>query len=239
MPDMGRIIAHIPARAGSKRVKLKNLRYLAGKPLLSFTVEAALRSEVLDQVYVNTDSNIIASLARELGAEVYMRPSHLASDTATSDQFNMDIIEALKPGTLVMINPVCPLIESNDIDLILSEYINSDADTLITVSSTQMQAFSENAPVNFKMNCQLELSQRNNLVNVCNWAITVWDANKYKKRYEKQGYAVFGDNRILFPISPIKSIKISTEEDFEFAELLMRCRNKTNQSSTVIEYWSE
>ena len=137
MPEMGYVIAHIPVRAGSERVKSKNLRYLAGQPLISYTVKAALKSEMLNQVYVNTDSKIIACLADELGAKVYMRSHQLASDTATSDQFNMDIIGSLKPDTLVMINPVCPFTDSQDIDRVLLDYKNSNADTLITVESTQ------------------------------------------------------------------------------------------------------
>lgn len=237
MRDLGRIIAHIPARAGSKRVKSKNLRYLAGKPLLAYTLQAALKSKKLSSIYVNTASDIIAGLAKEMGVEVYMRPSELASDTTTSDQFNMDIIVSLNLDTLVMINPVCPFINYDDIDYAISEYENGDVDTLITVSSTQMQSFYKDQPINFEMDCQLEPTQNNKPVYICNWAIAIWDAQKFKKHFYNRGHAVFGNKRRLLPINPIKAIKISTEKDFQFAELIMGCINKSYHKKTKIRYW--
>ena len=73
------------ARGGSKGIPRKNLVSLGGKPLITWTIETALASD-LDRVIVSTDSEEIADVARGCGAEVpFMRPDHLASDTATSD----------------------------------------------------------------------------------------------------------------------------------------------------------
>ena len=239
MRDLGNVIAHIPARAGSKRVPSKNLRYLAGQPLLAYAVRAALTCESLHSVYVNTDSDLIAALAEELGASVYRRKSSLASDTTTSDQFNMDIIEALNPDTLMMINPVCPLIESTDIEAAIDAYRNDSVDTLITTTATQMQCFYRNQPVNIDLNAQLASTQHNEPVHVCNWAITIWDAHKFRERYYRQGFAVFGERRKLLPIDPLKAIKISTEEDFRLAELLVEALRKIDIVQPKVEYWSK
>jgi len=225
MKDLGSIIAHIPARGGSKRVPGKNLRPLAGQPMLAYAVNAALSCKGGFPVYVNTDSDEIASLAEKLGVAVYRRSPELASDTTTSDEFNMDIIDALTPDTLVMINPVCPLIESSDIEAALGVFQSKDVDTLISVSETRMQCFYRNNPVNVDINSKLAATQSNEPVQVCNWAITIWDARKYAERYRELGYAVFGERRELFPISPLKAVKISTEEDFKMAELMVKARN--------------
>ena len=75
------IVALIPARAGSKRVPDKNIRPLAGHPLIAYTISAALQSEVFSAVLVSTDSQLYADIAKYYGAEVpYLRPSELAGD---------------------------------------------------------------------------------------------------------------------------------------------------------------
>src|SRR2546426_8771334 len=75
------ILGVIHARGGSKRIPLKNLKLLAGRPLLSYMVEAAMESRLLDRVIVSTDHPEIARIAREGGAEVpFLRPAELAED---------------------------------------------------------------------------------------------------------------------------------------------------------------
>lgn len=221
-----KMIAHIPARGGSKRVPGKNLRNLAGQPLLAYTVKATLSCKELSSVYVNTDSDEIALLAEKLGVPVYRRRSELAADAVTSEDFNMDIIDALRPDILVMVNPVCPLIEGTDIQAAIDVYRKEDVDTLISVSETKLQCFYEGEPVNIDVNSKLTPTQDNKPVEICNWAVTIWDAEKYRQRFQKSGYAVFGEKRKFYPISPLKAIKISTEEDFQIAELLIKAKRK-------------
>jgi CMP-N,N'-diacetyllegionaminic acid synthase len=189
---------------------------------------------------VNTDSGIIARLAKELGAKVYQRPAALASDTATSDQYNMDLIDKLDPDILVQINPVCPLLETSDIESIIEAFKNSneDIDTLITTTTTQMQCFCREAPVNIDLGTQLAPSQHNPAVHICNWAVTVWDAGKFRERYLQKGFAVFGEKRKLYPIPPLKAVKISTEEDFLLAEFLLeQLKTKPGYPRPEIRFW--
>ena len=82
MIDGLRVIALTPARGGSKAVPYKNLHPLGGKPLLAWPVECALQTPAIDRVIVSTDDDRIAAAATELGAEVYRRPEHLATDSA-------------------------------------------------------------------------------------------------------------------------------------------------------------
>jgi CMP-N,N'-diacetyllegionaminic acid synthase len=85
MPEGLRLLAVIPARGGSKRLPRKNLLALGGKPLIAWTIDAALASGVLDTVLVSTDDEEIAGVARHAGALVpWLRPPELAGDTATS-----------------------------------------------------------------------------------------------------------------------------------------------------------
>ena len=224
MKNLGKIILHIPAREGSKRVPKKNLRNMNGKPMISYTIEASIKANISSNMYVNTDSEEIINFTKNNYKDkffTFKRDEKLANDSASSDEFNYDIICKLKADTLIMINPVCPLVTSEDIINAFEAYKNSDCDTLITSSSTQMQTFCDGKPVNIILNAPLAPSQDNPTISILNWAITIWDANKFKERMQKQGYASLGENRVLFDIDPIHSIKVSEEKDFLFAEKLL------------------
>ena len=84
-----KLLAIIPARGGSKRLPRKNILNLAGKPLISWTIEAALGSKYIDRIVVSTDDNEIAVIAKQFGAEVpFLRPNELATDdTARLDSY--------------------------------------------------------------------------------------------------------------------------------------------------------
>ncbi|MDP1800672.1 MAG: hypothetical protein Q8L81_04930, partial [Bacteroidota bacterium] len=77
-------IAIIPARGGSKRLPGKNIKLFCGKPLISYSIIAAAKAIGINNVYVSTDDEKIAVVAKEYGATVIMRPIELASDTATT-----------------------------------------------------------------------------------------------------------------------------------------------------------
>lgn len=80
------IIAIIPARGGSKRIPDKNIRLFCGKPIISYSIDAANKSKIFDRIIVSTDSERIAATAKEYGAEVpFMRPTELADDYADTD----------------------------------------------------------------------------------------------------------------------------------------------------------
>lgn len=217
-----KIIAHIPARGGSKRVPRKNLREINGKPMIAYIIEAARNVDGIDELYVNTDDDDILSIGQKYGALPYKRDVNLANDTATSDEFNFDIIQKLKPDVLVMLNPVCPLITTEDISLAIKEFQKQGCDTLITSSKTKMQVFVEDEPVNISTAEMLRPTQENPEVHTLNWAITIWDASKFSKRFKEVGYASLGENRFLYHIDQYKAVKVSYEEDFDLVSRLLK-----------------
>ena len=91
-----KILAIIPARGGSKGVPRKNIRDLAGKPLIYWTIKAALDSGVVDRLVVSTEDAEIAEVAKSCGAEVVMRPLELASDTALTEPVMHHVLEELE-----------------------------------------------------------------------------------------------------------------------------------------------
>lgn len=237
MKNPGRIVAHLPARGGSERVPAKNLRLLAGEPMLAYAVKAALASRSLDEVYVNTESDEIVALAEHLGARVYRRRPELATGQVTSDAFNMDIIEALAPDTLAMINPVCPLITADDVDAAVRAYSESDADTLITVSETQLQTFCRGEPVNIDLDGPLTPTQENPPVSVCNWAVSLWDCETFRQNYTRFGYGSFGRKRLFHPLDPLRSVKVSEPSDFRLCERLIQA-TRSGEAEGPPRFWS-
>ena len=131
------IIGVIHARGGSKRIPLKNIRPLAGRPLISYMVEAAVESRLLDRVIVSTDHSEIARIAREYGAEVpFMRPADIAEDVA-SERVTQHAVRFLEaegyPVRIALtIQPTTPFCTSEDIDRCIARMLETDLDTVFT-----------------------------------------------------------------------------------------------------------
>lgn len=105
-------IAIIPARSGSKGLKDKNIIDLCGKPLIAYSIEAALQTEAFDRVIVSTDSKHYADIAREYGAEVMMRGEKLSDDKATTFMVLEDILKNRLTESIdyfVLLQPTSPL----------------------------------------------------------------------------------------------------------------------------------
>lgn len=217
-----KILAHIPAREGSKRLKAKNLLLMDGKPLIAHVIEAARASKYITELYVNTESETIAKVGREYGAEIYKREDRLAQDDITQDTFNYDFITKMNPDVLVLLNPVCPLIETSDIDEAIERFLKEKPDCLATTTDIQIYAIHENQPVNFDTNTILPRTQDLSPVRFLNFAIGVWDAHEFRTRFERDGHACIYGNVIYHTLPKDKALKISDEADFKLVELIMK-----------------
>jgi CMP-N,N'-diacetyllegionaminic acid synthase len=138
------ILGFIPARGGSKAIPRKNLALLANKPLLAWTVEVAIGSDSLDRLVISTDDPEIAVVGKKLGAEVpFLRPTELATDTATS----MDVIlhairwldenESYRPDYVLLLQPTSPLRTVTDIHKSIELLFAKRADAVVSVCETR------------------------------------------------------------------------------------------------------
>ncbi|OGW91038.1 MAG: hypothetical protein A3D28_01695 [Omnitrophica bacterium RIFCSPHIGHO2_02_FULL_63_14] len=217
-----RVIGEIPAREGSQRVPRKNLRLLDGKPLISYAIEAARQAQTLQEVYVNSESDAIGELAVRYGARFYKRPSTLATSTARQDEFNYDFIKAVNADVLVMVNPVSPLIESGDIDQMVRHFLDQPLDTLIASREESVHTLYQGQPVNFDPRAKLARTQDLPPIQLCAWSVCIWRAKTFMEQYEQHGHAAFSGRVGFYPLNQFKTVKISTEEDFILAEVLVR-----------------
>ena len=119
---MSKVVALLPARAGSKGVPDKNIRDLGGHPLIAWSIAACLQSKCIDRVIVSTDSEKYASLCRALGAEVpFLRPPEISGDRSTDYEFVVHALNWLKesgdePEYIVHIRPTTPFRDPDVID---------------------------------------------------------------------------------------------------------------------------
>jgi len=96
MPAKKKTIAFIPARGGSKGIKLKNITALKGKPLIAYTIEAAIKSKLFSDIIVSTEDQNIAKVAIQYGASILNRPGEIASDNSTTDEVISHLIANTK-----------------------------------------------------------------------------------------------------------------------------------------------
>lgn len=133
------MIAIIPARGGSKGLPGKNIKEMCDKPLIAYTIEAALKSKSIDHVILSTDDEEIAAVAKKYGAEVpFMRPAELASDTAMAVDNYIYTIGRLekewntKIDSFVVLQPTSPLRIAEDIDGAVELFNARNADSVVT-----------------------------------------------------------------------------------------------------------
>lgn len=132
-------IAIITARGGSKRIPRKNIKEFLGKPILAYSIEAALASGEFDEVMVSTDDEEIAQIAKEYGASVpFYRSEKTSNDFATTSDVLLEVIEEYeKRGTTFDIGcciyPTAPFVTADKLKDALTKFEASDADSLIPV----------------------------------------------------------------------------------------------------------
>ena len=132
------ILAIIPARGGSKRLPGKNILDFAGKPLIAWTIDAALKSKYINNIIVSTDDAQIASIAKEYGAKVpFLRPDNLASDEATTIDVVLDLLSRIseKYKYIALLQPTSPLRTYQHIDESVEQL--GDKDSVVSVVKTE------------------------------------------------------------------------------------------------------
>mgnify|MGYP001411466053 CR=1 FL=1 len=128
------IVGIIPARGGSKGIPRKNLKEICGKPLIAWTIESALKSNGIDEVYVSTEDEEIAVISKSFGAKVLERPINLSDDNATTvSVLKYHLLNDLPDiKTLVLLQCTSSFRDSDLIDLCINKYMSENADSLAT-----------------------------------------------------------------------------------------------------------
>ena len=225
-----KIVAMIPARAGSKRVIKKNYRLLNGKPLIQYTIDAVKASACFDEIYINTDCEILGKLSEKSGVIFYKREPELASDIATNDDFALDFIEKIAPDILIQILPTSPFITPEEISSFVEKMVLEKCDTLISVKNEQIECVFQKKAINFVKTEKTKPSQELEPVKAYACVLMGWRSSEFVKSMKEYGSAYHGGNGKVeyFSIKGYSTIDIDNEEDFQLAETVARhLSNKT------------
>lgn len=222
-----KILAIIPARGGSKGVPRKNIRDLAGKPLIAWTIEAALASSGLDRVVVSTEDDEIAAISRDLGANVpFLRPPELAFDDTTTLAVLQDVLARLKaeegysPEVVMTLQPTSPIRSTEHIDEAISLFgADSKADSLVSCievphifhPESVMKADDQGYLRPYLDHPQPTRRQDKAPVFARNGAAI------YMTRTGCLDQFIFGGNLIAYPMDEVSSLDIDSELDLELA----------------------
>lgn len=234
---MKKIVAMIPARAGSKRVPKKNIRMINGKPLIQYIIEATLSSSVFSDIYVNTDDEIIKTFVKRQfpSVKIYNRPKELASDTATNDDFAYDFIKNVECDMLVQLLATSPFVTPLQISNFVSFYLENKSDTLISVKRNQIEAIYENGAINFDPSSHTLPSQQLKPVFTYACSLMLWDTKIFESNYLNNSGPYHGGKgkTNFFEMDGYSTIDIDNEDDFLLAEIIAKKIENNKISSPV------
>lgn len=218
-----KIIAMIPARMGSKRIPKKNVRFLAGKPLIQYSIDLALKNKSIESVWVNTESKKLGELCAKMGANFHHRPKELAIDTATNRDFTYEFLKHHECDYVIMINPTSPALRKETLNDFIN-YINDNSfDTVLSVVPYKAEGYFQGQRINFDGLDKIN-SQFLDPVEIVVWALTAWKRETFIDLNEKSICPVFGGNVGRFFIPKDESADIDTEEDWNIAEAAIMAR---------------
>ncbi len=236
-----KVIAMIPARLGSKRVKKKNLRMIDGQPLISYIVDSVMYANVFDEIYINSEADIFGKIAEEKGVRFYKRPAEFSTDSSTNDEFGLDFIKNVNGDILIQILPTSPLLTPEEIRDFVNEMVNKAYDSLISVEHKQIASvYGEgDKEINFDKCKANPPSQTMVPVKAYATALMGWTYKSFTTNMEKFGAAYHGgDGKTgYFELRGLSTIDIDREEDFQLAEAIIQAR-KVNAAKSI-EYYDE
>jgi len=130
------IIALIPARGGSKGLPGKNIIDFLNKPLIAHSIEYAKNSNLINKIYVSTDSNRIASISSSYGVQIIKRPKDISTDTASTESAIEHAISSMTPvpDIIVLLQPTSPLRPKNSLTDAINKFIEHSYDSLLSLS---------------------------------------------------------------------------------------------------------
>lgn len=219
-------LAIIPARGGSKRLPRKNVLDLAGKPLIAWTIGAALKSRYIDEVLVTSDDNEILEVSQKLGANIIERPSELASDTATTFDAIQHAIENTKKtyNYVILLQATSPLRHSEHINEAIELLEKENANAIISVCEMEHSPlWSNTLPEDGKMtnflreDIQNKRSQDLEVYYQLNGAIYICRTNNLLK----ESTFFIKDRIYAYKMNREDSIDIDIKIDFQIASLLL------------------
>ncbi len=227
------ILGAIFARGGSRGVPKKNIRHLNGKPLLAYAIETARAVPAINRLIVSTDSEEIAQVARQYGAEVpFLRPGELASDDASELGAWQHAIKTMEQQTgqrvdvLVIIPTTSPLRAKEDVAACIDRLLNSDADLVVTVTKAHRNPYFNMVMIDENDNARLVFSasgvyQRQQVPKIYDLTTVAYAA---RVSYILKTPTLLQGKVKTVEVPPERALDIDSMLDFQIAEFLLSKR---------------
>jgi len=233
-----KVLAIIPARGGSKGIPGKNLKPIAGKPLLVYSIERALQAESVGRVVVSTDDAQIAEVAKNNGAEVIIRPAQISGDEASSESALLHVLDTLhdkegyEPDLVVFLQCTSPLTLPEDIDGTVNALLETNADTALSVTPFHYFLWQEGkngdaTGINHDKSVRL-LRQQRQPQYLETGAVYVMRAQAFKESKHR-----FFGKTAVYVMPSERCLELDEPVDFEVARVLM-CRQEKLQKSQML-----
>jgi CMP-N,N'-diacetyllegionaminic acid synthase len=227
-------LAIIPARSGSKGLKDKNIKLLKHKPLIAYSIESAKKTNIFDEIMLSTDSKVYAKIGEKFGAKVpFFRSSELSSDEATSWDVVKDVLNnyqklGLVFDTVTLLQPTSPLRTSEDILEGFKVFNEKKANLVVSVCELDHSPLlsntlpSDHSMVNFLKQKSTSVRRQDFPTYFrINGAIYIVSVDHLMKSSN-----VFSLNSFALIMNKEHSVDIDDEADFNYAEFLIKSRDK-------------
>lgn len=222
------IIAMIPARLGSTRLKRKNLALLNGKPLISYAIETAKKSGIFSRIILNSEHRIFKEMASRYNVEFYQRPKEYASSQTRSDEVVYDFLLKNKCDTLAWVNSINPLQTEDDIRRIVDYFHKEKCDSLMTIREEFSHGLFKGNPLNFSKEELFSRTQDLNPIQILVYSIMMWRTKAFIDTYRKKGHAFLCGNVGFYPVSKLAALTVKTQEDLFLIEAIMKGMESQN-----------
>lgn len=216
----GKIVAMIPARLGSQRLKQKNLALLNGTPLIAHAIRKCFKADCFDEIWVNSESEEIAEVAHKEGAKFHKRPTELANNVATSEDFVAEFFKKQPCEVMFQVHSIAPLLTAKEVSSFVEFYENSEHDVLLSCIHDQIEVAYEDKPVNFTF-AEKTNSQDLKPVQRITWSITGWRRNVFLNAISKGKNATYHGRVGFYSVGSASGHVIKTKLDLDIAAALL------------------
>ena len=224
------ILGIIPARGGSKGIPKKNIKILVDKPLITWTIHAAQKSQYIDKLIISTDSEEIAKMGSQLGAEIpFIRSSELAKDDSSGSDVIIHALDWFQCNRktydyFILLQPTSPFRKTEHIDKALEVIISKqDIDALVSIQKVDqhpywmkkinkagyLEKYNEESSAYTYRQSLPELYINNGAIYICKWDVFIDDRSLYKR------------NCYPFIMERKFSLDLDTMDDWKYAEYLL------------------
>jgi CMP-N-acetylneuraminic acid synthetase len=220
MSSEHRIVAMIPARMGSQRLKQKNLQLLGGIPLITRAIRKCKACGMFDEIWVNSEHPAFGEIAAKEGVSFHQRPEALGNNQATSEQFIAEFLEKHPCDYIFQVHSIAPLLTSDQVHSFVDSVISDKCDAGLSAVNEQIECAIDGKPVNFTFG-QKTNSQELAPVQRITWSITAWKRSTFLEAARTGNCATYSGRVRIFPIDRMAGHIIKTEEDLRIAEALL------------------